>query len=323
VVRQAQRSSREVARSEQLLRTVIGASNDGIWDWHLESGVITWSDRVYEILRMNRDGSAITIERLRELVHPDDRELFSSALDSHLNHQKPFNLENRILRGDGSYGHFLGRGSAIRSADGTPLRMVGSVSDITERRQLDDTLKANEALLQQFVKHTPAAVAMFDTQMRYIQVSDRWLKDYRLESTQLVGRPYYDVFPNLPDRWKQIHQRVLRGAIERSDEDSFTRDDGTSEWLQWEIQPWRDAHGQIGGLIMFTLLVNERKRDEQKILEQLTELQRWQRVTLGREERTLQLKSEVNELCRRLNEGPRYGTQVAARDQTLTAAVPK
>jgi PAS domain S-box-containing protein len=319
VVRRAQRASRELRRSEQLLRTVIAASNDGIWEWNLETDIVTWSDRVYEAFGMTRDGSTITIERLRAMVHPDDHEMFFTALHNHLQRQVPFDVENRFQRSDGSHGHFISRGSAIRSAAGKPLRMVGSVSDVTERRRMDDALKASEVLLRQFVKHTPAAVAMFDTEMRYIQASDRWLKDYRLSGDNLTGRSHYEVFPDLPVRWKQLHQRVLKGAVKRNEEDCFKRADGTSEWLQWEMQPWRDAQGKIGGIIMFTQLVNERKRAEEKIMEQLIELQRWQRVTLGREERTQQLKCEVNELCQRLNEAPRYGVQAAVRDQSSTS----
>ncbi|MEO6003849.1 MAG: PAS domain S-box protein [Opitutus sp.] len=320
VVRQAQRSAQEARRSEQLLRTVIAASNDGIWDMDLTSGAITWSDRVYAILGMTRDGSAITLERVRGLIHPDDRGMFSAAVDNHLLHQKPFSLEYRMQRGDGSYGYFLGRGSTIFSTTGEPQRMVGSVSDVTERRRMDEALTASAVLLRQFVKHTPAAVAMFDTEMRYIQASDRWLKDYQLSGDHLVGRSHYDVFPDIPVHWKAIHQRVLQGAVERNEEERFTRANGTSEWLQWEIQPWRDADGKIGGLIMFTLLVNDRKRSEQKILEQLAELQRWQRVTLGREGRTQQLKNEVNALCARLHEAPRYGAHTPGSDELSETA---
>jgi PAS domain S-box-containing protein len=128
------------------------------------------------------------------------------------------------------------------------------------RTATEEALIASEALLRQFIKHTPAAVAMFDNQLRYLQASDRWLTDYHLLGKDLVGRSHYEVFPDIPDRWKQVHRRVLAGATERCLEDPFPRADGGVEWLEWEVRPWYKADGGIGGLIMFTQVITERKR---------------------------------------------------------------
>ncbi|HEV8370228.1 MAG TPA: PAS domain S-box protein [Pyrinomonadaceae bacterium] len=137
--------------------------------------------------------------------------------------------------------------------------------DITERRYIEQALRANEELLRLFVKHTPAAIAMFNTEMRYLQVSDRFLKDYHLEGQDIIGKVHYDVFPNLPERWKAAHQRILAGAVEHQDEDPFEEPDGSQGWLAWESLPWRTADGEIGGLILFTQVITQRKRAEQAL----------------------------------------------------------
>jgi PAS domain S-box-containing protein len=120
----------------------------------------------------------------------------------------------------------------------------------------------DQALLRLFIKHTPAAIAMFDTDMRYLQVSDRFLTDYDLEGQDLIGRSHYEVFPDLPVRWREAHQRILAGAVERCEEDSYIAADGTTGWLQWESLPWRKVDGEIGGLILFTQVITARKRAE-------------------------------------------------------------
>ena len=128
------------------------------------------------------------------------------------------------------------------------------------------TLLTNEqSLLRLFIKHTPAAIAMFDTDMRYIQVSDRFLTDYELEGQDLVGRSHYDVFPNIPTRWREAHRRILAGAVERCEEDSYIASDGSTGWLQWESLPWRKVDGEIGGLILFTQVITARKRAEEAL----------------------------------------------------------
>jgi PAS domain S-box-containing protein len=127
------------------------------------------------------------------------------------------------------------------------------------------TQSVHEALLRLFIKHTPAAIAMFDMEMRYLQVSDRFLTDYHLEGRNLIGESHYEVFPDLPERWKEVHRRILAGAVERCEEDPYITPDGSTGWLQWESLPWRQASGEIGGLILFTQVITARKRAEEAL----------------------------------------------------------
>ncbi len=126
-------------------------------------------------------------------------------------------------------------------------------------------LTNEQSLLRLFIKHTPAAIAMFDTEMRYIQVSDRFLTDYDLEGQDLAGRSHYEVFPDLPERWREAHRRILAGAVERCEEEEYIASDGSTGWLQWESLPWRKVDGEIGGLILFTQVITARKRAEEAL----------------------------------------------------------
>ena len=136
---------------------------------------------------------------------------------------------------------------------------------VSKRRRFEDAVRTNEALLRLFIRHTPAAIAMFDTEMRYLQVSDRFLTEYHLEGQNLIGRSHYEVFPDLPDRWKEAHRRILAGAVERCEEDPYLSSDGSNGWLQWESLPWRKGNGEIGGLILFTQVITARKRAEEAL----------------------------------------------------------
>ncbi|CAN5334883.1 hypothetical protein BH24PSE2_BH24PSE2_21050 [soil metagenome] len=120
-------------------------------------------------------------------------------------------------------------------------------------------------MLRLFIEHVPAAVAMFDRDMRYLAVSNQWLEEYGLARQELLGRSHYQVFPDLPLRWRDIYERCLAGEIERSEEDFFERADGRTEWLKWAIHPWRHSSGRIGGIVMFTELITKRKAENEKM----------------------------------------------------------
>jgi len=133
-----------------------------------------------------------------------------------------------------------------------------------ERKGIEQQLATKEEMVSLFVRHSPAPIAMVDTQMRYLHVSERWIKDFHLEAQgDIIGRSHYEVFPNLPRRWIEVHRRALAGSVEKSDEDGWRpRADGRIEWLRWELRPWHKPGGEIGGLIFFVQIITERKERE-------------------------------------------------------------
>src|ERR1700746_1764758 len=128
--------------------------------------------------------------------------------------------------------------------------------DITDRKRAEEELlemnraleahssllRSREELLNTFVKNVPAGVAMLDRDMRYLQVSDRWCTDFSLDSSQILGRSHYEIFPDLPERWKQISRRGLAGETLRAEEDPWDRE-GDTIWSRWEIRPWLNVNG--------------------------------------------------------------------------------
>jgi len=120
----------------------------------------------------------------------------------------------------------------------------------------------DDRLVRTFFEHTPTAVAMLDRELRYIVHSRAWTSEYALGDASLVGRHHYEVFPEIPDRWKQIHARCLDGAAENSDQDEFVRPDGSRQWLRWDCRPWYGPDGSIGGLTFMSQDITEFKRAE-------------------------------------------------------------
>jgi PAS domain S-box-containing protein len=126
---------------------------------------------------------------------------------------------------------------------------------------------------------------MLDRDMRYLQVSDRWCADFSLDSSQILGRSHYEVFPDLPERWKEIHRRGLVGETLRAEEDPWDREDNTI-WSRWEIRPWMNLNGVQGGILIFSEDITHRKQIEESLSEisrKLIEAQEQERSRIGRE----------------------------------------
>jgi len=128
-------------------------------------------------------------------------------------------------------------------------------------------LQPRAELLRMFMAHTPAAVAMCDTKMRYLAYSRRWAEDYGLGDENLLGRCHYDLFPDLPEHWKEEHKRCFSGEIIKKEAEPFPRTDGTTDWVRRQLCPWLDTAGNIGGLIMFTEVITKRRRIEEALKE--------------------------------------------------------
>jgi PAS domain S-box-containing protein len=269
-----ERVKQQLERAWERIRLAADAAALGIWDWNIRDDVLVWDETMY--LLYGRDPREFSggYEAWRTAVHPDDLAEAEAVIERALRGECEFDTTFRIVRPDAEIRHIRAVAHKHVDASGRVQRMVGLNLDITAQRTAELASKANEALLSEFVRHAPAAIAMLDTEMRYLRVSGRWLTDYRLGDRDIIGERHYEVFPNLPEAWKQAHRRVLAGAVERSGDDAFTRADGSVDWLQWEARPWRRADGSIGGLLFFTQVITARKEMELLLQRQKLELQR-------------------------------------------------
>lgn len=128
-----------------------------------------------------------------------------------------------------------------------------------------DTLLRTQAQLGHFIEHAPISIAMFDRQMNYLAHSGRWTKDYGRGHSDLIGLNHYMIHPDLPETWKDVHRRALRGETITNDGDMWTQADGSRHWLKWAVLPWTDESGAIGGIIMSAEDITERKRAEEAL----------------------------------------------------------
>jgi diguanylate cyclase (GGDEF)-like protein/PAS domain S-box-containing protein len=117
-------------------------------------------------------------------------------------------------------------------------------------------------LFSVLITYSPVAIAILDRQMCYLAASEKWLQDYQLKLQNLVGRSHYDIFPEVSEYWQAIYQRCLAGATEKRNEDLIEHPDGRIDWLKWEVSPWYENSGEVGGIIIVTELITQARQLE-------------------------------------------------------------
>jgi PAS domain S-box-containing protein len=145
--------------------------------------------------------------------------------------------------------------------------MVSVFIDRTEHISNPKKLKKQAEQFQQFVRNTPFAVAMLDTEMNYILVSEEWAQEYGKGEKDLIGKNHYDLHPEIPERWKKGHNDALRGIRVKKEKDALIID-GKTEWFRWEVKPWFTYTNEIGGVLIYSESITEQVEAESKIKRQ-------------------------------------------------------
>ncbi|HEX9074732.1 MAG TPA: PAS domain S-box protein, partial [Anaerolineae bacterium] len=190
---------------DERFRLVTERANDGIWDWDIDTGEVYYSPRWKGMLGYADDEIGNQFDEWRRLVCPDDLPQATATIQAHLEGQTPvYHLEHRLQHKDGSYRWILARGIAIRDSSGRACRMVGSHTDITERKQAEETIRQSEKRFGQIFNASPIAITVTTLdEGRYLDVNDAWLNLFGYTREEVIGNSSLQL-----NIWAQPEQRI-------------------------------------------------------------------------------------------------------------------
>ena len=279
---------------------IVRSSQDAIISMDASGVIVSWNagaELIYEYTEAEALGQPITILYPPELRDQECRILEKLSAGEPIEHYESVRVTKTGRKVEVSLWM-----TPVRDSAGTISGFTKIAHTIIGRKQAERLLRQtteafqeqaaalralghSEDLLKIFVKNVPAGVAMLDREMRYLQVSERFCQDYSIDSSRVLGRSHYELFPDMPKYWKDIHRQVLEGATFREDEERWERESGT-QWVRWEVLPWRGSDGTIGGILIFAEDITRRKQMEEALSEvsaKLIESQEQERARIGRE----------------------------------------
>lgn len=192
-------------KSEERFQLAVAGSKDGIWDWDIVNDMAYFSPRCQELIGQQFDTHISGMEAFVNHVHPDDITSTINAYKLHLLERKEMQTEYRLRIADGSYRWFLVKGQAIWNQDGKAIRMVGSLSDIHDTKQMEEALENSENKFNTVTDHITDIVNMIDRKgiIKYTNQSVKGILGYQPE--ELLGIHFLTLVH--PDDQKRISER--------------------------------------------------------------------------------------------------------------------
>jgi PAS domain S-box-containing protein len=292
-ITEQKRAQAALRDSEAGLANAQRIANLGNWDWNIVTGELRWSDQIYRIFGLKPQQFGATYEAFLQSVHPDDREMVKVAVSRALDEREPYAIDHRIVLPDGEERIVHEQGEVTFDASGKPLRMTGTVQDITKRKRAEVELRQSEARYHAVVEDQPEMISRHRPDGTRTFVNGAYCRFHGKSAEELIGQSAYEGME--PADLERLH--TLYAGLTPEDpvgefEVSFTGPDGDEIWQRWTKRAIYDASGQVSEYQAVGRDITEQKRAEAAIRQLNETLER--RV----EERTSELRAAQGELLR-------------------------
>lgn len=211
---------RRLTETAEFLRLAQERGRTGTWAAE-KDGAITWSAPVTQLMGLGPGQTSATAREFYELLHPDDREAVAAQFAQSWHDGEPFSIDYRIVGNDGSVRWLSARGASVAGADG-PVRMTGTVLDITARMQAQQQLEETERQFRLLFERNPLPFWVFDVQtLRFVEVNEAALQQYGYTRDEFLSMDILDIRP-------QEHRSRVLSDLERHRE---TLQDDVRVWV--------------------------------------------------------------------------------------------
>jgi len=270
-VTERRRADDKVRLSESLLAEAQQLAHIGSWSWNLVDDTLRWSDEHYRICGLEPQSMSPTYEAFRSLLHPDDRPVIEDVVGRALKDGKPFECLLRLPQPDGTVRFAASKGRAVLNEAGEPLRMIGTLQDVTERTRAEDAMRTSDERFKTIARATNDAIWDWDlaTNLVWWSESFQTLFGYRADEIEPGVESWYSrLHPDDIARVSSAVREVVEsGATHWSDEYRFRRGDGGYAYVLDRGYVLRDRQGRPTRMIGAMMDISKDKQAQRAIIQ--------------------------------------------------------
>ncbi|MEO0456457.1 MAG: PAS domain S-box protein [Cyanobacteria bacterium P01_A01_bin.114] len=265
-------TERALRESDTRWQFALEGSGDGIWDWNIQTGNIFFSRQLKAILGYAEHEMENRLEEWESRLHPEDNGQLYANMDQYLSRQTATHqTEYRLRCKDGSYKWILERGKVIEwTEEGHPLRMMGTHTDISARKQIEHALQESRAKFQRLVDDIGEKFVIFSHTGRdgiVTYVSGGFTSVFGIKrKADLIDRPWPTIINWLPDALETAHTAVselIQTSVDFQQFDMrFIHPDGGERTIQVSQHPVKDSGGHLIAVEGILEDITERKQAE-------------------------------------------------------------
>lgn len=253
---------------EERLRIALEATRDGIWEWDFKSDKAWWNERYTEIIGINIPEEERSYGKISEFIHPDDREKLAEKLQNHIETGSPFEVEYRTVRPSGEIRFISGQGKALLDKAGKMIRLIGTITDITDKKLIEEQLTNSEFRFREITNTLPIVVWTADTNGDLTYISNQWEEEFGNPINKSLGKGWADfVHAADVDAAGEKWAHSLQTGQKYETEYRVQHKDGNFHWILVRAVPIKNEKGEITYWCGSNTDIQDKKRNEEKVNE--------------------------------------------------------
>ncbi len=269
-ITEQKRAEEKLKKSTERLGLALEATNDGMWDWNIKTGKVFFSPRYYTMLGYEPNELVASYKTWRKLIHSDDRKNVSSKVLEHLRNQtEQFSVEFRMQTQSHEWKWLLGRGKVVeRDARGRAVRMVGTNTDISLRKEAEEALRLSETRYRELFDSSRDAIGIIDLGGRFVGCNPAYAHMLGYAEDELLNLTYRDVTPAKWHSWEQkqiVESQIFKKGYSEVYEKEYISKDGTVFPVELRASLLKDENDKPFAIWVFVRDITDRKRAEENL----------------------------------------------------------